>query len=312
MSLTQHTPASDDRTRTLFAMLGTCRPHGSEAEHDFITQWLLPLGVEADGFGNLWLQIGKTPVLWSSHIDTCHRKGGLQRFVVDDGGTVRLAHGEPANCLGADCTGGVWLMTEMIVAGVEGRYVFHRGEERGGLGSRYVATQEPDRLAGIDAAIAFDRRGTSSIITHQGGERCCSDRFAASLAQAIGLYHVLDPTGTFTDTANYTDHIGECSNLSVGYHCEHTINETLDLAYLLRLRGALLAANLGQLVIERRPGEPDPDLWADSRLHATSPNETRRLYDLVRDYPYAIADFLDAHGITVDDLADYIDMDIPF
>ncbi len=304
----------DAGLRRLFAMLRTCRPHGSVTEHQFIERFLLPHGMEADGFGNLWLQIGTAPVLWSSHVDTCHRRDGAQKFQIDRDGIVRLADGSPSNCLGADCTAGVWLMTEMIEAGIPGRYVVHRGEERGGLGSRYVAEHEPNRLEGISAAIAFDRRGTNSIITHQRGERCCSGDFAASLARAIDLDHQPDPTGTFTDTANYTFHIGECTNLSVGYDHEHTPQETLDLDYLIRLRRAVLGIDTGGLVIARTAGETDSDFeFAHAGEHGDfwSAN-AGSLYDLVRDYPAAVAEFLEMGGVSSRELQEFIADTIPF
>lgn len=291
----------------LGAMLRTCRPHGSSSEHDFIAKFLLPYGCESDGFGNLWLRIGQAPMLWSSHVDTCHRKpGGQHIFALNN--IISLKPGSPSNCLGADCTAGVWLMMEMIEAGIEGLYVFHRGEERGGLGSRYVAAAEPERLKGIEAAIAFDRRGASSIITHQGGQRCCSETFAESLAQALRLNHQTDPTGAFTDTANYVDLVGECTNVSVGYENEHTRDERLDLDYLVRLRSALLTADFTSLSFCRQPGLEDFYGYA-----ATPPRYAgRRLYDVVRDHPHAVADFLEANGVHVRDLIDFIGDDIPF
>lgn len=298
-------------SRRLLDMLATCRPHGSRGEHDFISHFLLPYGVECDGFGNLWLRVGDAPLLWSSHVDTCHRRDGLQTIQMDDTGLIRLADNSPSNCLGADCTAGVWLMTEMIEAGVPGLYVFHRGEERGGMGSRYVAEREARRLDDFSAAIAFDRRGTGSIITHQRGERSCSDLFAASLSAAIGLDHRADPTGTFTDTANYVDLIGECTNLSVGYDCEHTAQETLDLSYLLRLRQAMLTIDTTALVFSRMPGDYElecewpnqDDCW---RPHSTS------LYELVRNNPAAVADFLEMGGVSAQELEDFIQESVPF
>jgi hypothetical protein len=305
-SLTQ--ALTSHATRRLIAMLRTCRPHGSRAEHAFIERFLLPYGVEADGFGNLWLRIGTAPVLWSSHVDTCHRKEGQQDIAIDETGIIGLAGASKSNCLGADCAAGVWLMTEMIEAGVQGLYVFHRGEERGGLGSRYIAGTEPARLEGIRSAIAFDRRDVQSIITHQGGERCCSDSFASSLAAILGLGHHLDPTGTFTDTANYTDLVGECTNVSVGYLAEHTPHESLDLGYLLQLRDAMLEADWSRLDLTRKPGEIDPDLADPTSAVASA----REMYDLVRRYPDAVAEFLDLNGISALELAEFIDADIPF
>ncbi len=205
-------------------------------------------------------------------------------------------------------------MTEMIEAGVPGLYAFHRGEERGGLGSRYVAAQEPERLAGIRAAIAFDRRGTSSIITHQSGERCCSEDFAASLSRAIGLHHQADPTGTFTDTANYTDLIGECTNISVGYDAEHTPSETLDLDYLLCLRRAILNIDVGVLVYARNPGEVELAAELDFAYEQDEVAYRRvaSLTELVRNHPAAVADFLEMGGVTIEELEAFIECTIPF
>ncbi len=306
--------AVDEGMRRLFAMLQSCRPHGSITEHRFIERFLLPYGVDADGFGNLWLQIGAAPVLWSSHVDTCHRYDGTQSVEISSDGIVRLAAASPSNCLGADCSAGVWLMTEMIEAGIPGRYVFHRGEERGGLGSHYVAECEAGRLNGIRAAIAFDRRGTHSVITHQRGTRSCSDDFANSLAYAIGLGHRCDPTGVFTDTANYTHLVGECTNVSVGYACEHTPAETLDLAYLLRLRDAMTAIDAAALVISRLAGELEyeADLgYCDCEDVRWSPSSSA-LYDLVRNHPAAVADFLEMGGVCADELAEFIEDSVAF
>jgi hypothetical protein len=304
---------SKARLGRLFEMLTYKRPHGSLSEHRFIERFLAPLGVECDGFGNLWKAVGPLPnMLWSSHVDSCHRTSGLQPLQVD-GLTVSVADPENANCLGADCAAGVWLMTEMIAAGIPGLYVFHRGEERGGLGSAYVARTEPERLDGIAAAIAFDRRGTHSIITHQRGSRACSDAFADALAAALGLDHRRDDSGTFTDTANYVDLVGECTNVSVGYDHEHTVQETLDIGYLLRLRAALLNIDAATLPIVRKPGEADPTLatYCDDWQMQIRPR-SRALYDIVYDQPAAVADFLEHCGVTSEDLEDYIGDSIPF
>jgi len=194
-------------------------------------------------------------------------------------------------------------------SGSSGLYLFHRGEERGGLGSRYIASTTPELLHGIRAAIAFDRRGTHSVITHQRGQRSASDAFAYSLADALGLGHAPDPTGTFTDTANYVDLIGECSNLSVGYENEHTDHETLDLGYLLHLRDALVAADLTRLTFDRRPGEHDPvDEFSWPAYRSGSRVSRKSLYDLVYDNPGGVADFLEHCGVGPEDLEDYLGM----
>lgn len=301
--------------RTLLTMLTTKRPHASDSEAAFITRYLLPLGTVPDGFGNLSVRVGRNPrILWSSHTDTCHRRPGTQRIVFD-GARVAIDDPDNSNCLGADCTAGVWLMTEMIKAGVPGLYVFHRGEERGGLGSSWIAGHNQDLLSGISAAIAFDRRSTRSIITHQRGARSCSDAFAASLANVLSLGHQLDPTGTFTDTANYVDLIGECSNVSIGYEHEHTTHEILDVNYLLALHDAILAADFARLVFTRQPGDCEPDSyepWPSSWRAQPPRGRLSDLYDIVHDHPAAVADFLEHHGITVQDLEPFLPEDVPF
>lgn len=301
---------------SLLAMLQVKRPHGSASEEAFIRHFLEPLGATRDGFGNLFLRIGDDPViLWSSHTDTCHRTPGLQDIICTNG-LVRVADPKRSNCLGADDAAGVWLMTQMIAAEVPGSYVFHRGEERGGLGSAYIAEHGAQHLAGIRAAIAFDRRGCGSIITHQRGERCCSEVFASSLATALGLGHRCDPTGSFTDTANYLGLIGECTNVSAGYDNEHSPSESLDVDYLMRLLEAVLCADFSRLVFARQPGEHEPAypsdwLWDPDDAQHWSPR-MRSIVHLVRQHPEAIADFLELSGVTARELEEFIGQDMFF
>lgn len=291
----------------LITMLTARRPAWSKTERKFIKTHLVPLGVTSDAFGNLYKRIGEAPVLWSCHTDTVHSQGGNQTLCVTND-VVRLAD-KQSNCLGADDTAGMWLMMEMIRAGKPGLYIFHRAEEIGGQGSDYIASETPELLSGIKFAIAFDRRGTGSIITHQAGGRCCSDAFANSLSKALGMTHHKDSGGTFTDTANYTALIGECCNVSVGYDNEHSAKERLDLAYLRRLRTALLSFDWQALEYERFPGDPDPDdldewlereQWADENARRYGPQS---LLGLVRDHPEEIADWLEEYGITADEIA---------
>lgn len=309
--------ATREELTTLVAMLRYRRPAGSKTEDRFIKVFLSPLGLEMDSYGNLYKRIGDAPVLWSSHTDTVHRDGGEQRLVISGD---KISAGGASNCLGADCTAGVWLMSEMIRAGVPGLYVFHREEECGGGGSNYIAKDTPGLLAGIEYAIAFDRYGYESVITHQFGQRCCSDVFAKSLADALGLGMRLDDGGSFTDTANYTDLIGECTNISVGYFNQHTKSEYQDIAFLLRLRDALLAFDWRDLVSSRKPGELDPadshfrrygrkafdytqwmdDLWDQGATPV--PTRGRTILSVLKDYPDEIADWLEEQGLTADDL----------
>ena len=63
-----------------------------------------------------------------------------------------------------------------------------------------------------------------------------------------------DPTGSFTDTANYTDYIPECTNLSVGYYNAHSGNEEQDLKFVREFRDALIKVDWNKVVVKREPG----------------------------------------------------------
>ncbi len=273
------TPGLWDEACVVGEMLEYCRPHRSKTERRFINKFIKPHGVTMDSFGNLFKRIGAAPVLWSCHTDTVHNAKGMQKIVyrADHNGDTILetAADQRTGCLGADDTCGLWLMLQMIQHNVEGLYIFHRGEEEGRLGSSWIARQTPEKLKDIKFAIAFDRKGTKSIITHQMGRRCCSDEFTKSLADGLGLGHQGDDGGSYTDTASYTDLIGECTNVSVGYERAHTDMENTNLDYLFKLRDALLKLDLSKLEAKRKPGEEEPrvprtygggygrDIWDD-------------------------------------------------
>jgi len=245
---------------TLLAMLETRRPAGTKSESKWINRFIRPYGMEQDLAGNLFKRIGDAPILWSAHTDTVHKDGGVQKLLLS-GDLITVA--KPSNCLGADDTAGCWLLCAMMAAKIPGLYVFHRGEEKGGIGSAWLTKNRPELVDGIEAAIAFDRRGTKSIITHQWSGRTCSDQFGLALGDRLALNHALDDGGCFTDTANYTGLIGECTNVSAGYMHEHSANESLDVRYLINLRDALLTADLSGLPIKRQPGEVDPFEYTD-------------------------------------------------
>ena len=184
-----------------------------------------------------------SPVLFSCHIDTVHAAADAAENPALFDPELKLYYKDDNTPLGADDGAGVWLMLELIDAGVPGAYLFHRGEERGGIGSSQIADEYTELLAQFKFAIAFDRRGTTSVITHQGRGRCCSDAFAQALADQLnqgGLSLAPDDTGIYTDTAEYIRRIPECTNISVGYDCEHSAHEYLDGEYLLKLRAALI------------------------------------------------------------------------
>jgi hypothetical protein len=201
-----------------------------------------------DAYGNRILYCKDSRVMISTHTDTVHRTGGKQSIRVHNG-ILRTAR---SNCLGADDTAGIYAALRMIDAGVKATFVFHRDEEIGGLGSKWLARTYPGWLQEFDVCLALDRRGTSDIITHQLFSRSASDLFAWSLADQLDLGHQ-PAEGLYTDSVNYTHLIPECSNISVGYQDEHTPGEYLDIEYLEELIERLARVDWDELIIARKP-----------------------------------------------------------
>lgn len=269
------TPLTSDQKlelsfQRLISMHTFMRPAHSLTEEAFINKYIdCIVGMSSDSYGNRSMTILKSDgtkpeTAFMCHTDTVHRKeGGAKLFInSDEYLTIRdKADTNGPTCLGADDTVGVWLMLEMIRANIPALYIFHRAEEIGGLGSAYIADNTPELVEGIKFAISLDRKGYTSIITEQYYDTA-SDEFALSLACMFGdtIPFVKDTFGTFTDSANYSHSIPECTNLSVGYFDQHTKNEKLDLRFAVMLRDLLLEKwDESKLIVSRdhtKPYEP--------------------------------------------------------
>jgi hypothetical protein len=150
--------------------------------------------------------------------------------------------------LGADDGAGIWMLLNMIKAKVPGTYVFHVGEEKGGMGSRAFLKEEPHFLEKFDRAIAFDRADNFEIIITQGGVSCASAEFGKALANELytadkSLKYENSHKGTFTDTKVYNGVIPECVNIGVGYMFQHGPDEYQDVEHLTKLLNAAIMVN---------------------------------------------------------------------
>jgi hypothetical protein len=254
----------------LVDILSYPRFHDTEGEALIIDKYLRPLpGAEFDAYGNIWVQIGEDPTtLFSAHTDTVHKKTAAPvryPLVTSDDKMLTV---EDGGVLGADCGTGIWLMLNMIESKVPGLYIFHRAEELGRQGSESIAS-DPELVAkftGIKHCVAFDRKATSSVITHQLSSRCCSSEFALALAAQLSLdapAWVEDDTGSYTDSASYMHLIPECTNLSVGYYDQHTTNESQDLPFATWMANRLLVIDWANLPAVRDPSVVEEDLFGD-------------------------------------------------
>lgn len=256
----------------LFSMLTYMRPHCSKEEGEFVEEFIVgkykPLTRFLDPDTKQIIAYGievktadgkESDTLFSSHVDTVHSVGGRQIPQYKDGWLYKTDY----RCLGADDGAGVWLLLEMIDRKIPGYYLFHRGEERGGIGSKEMSISHKDFLKRFKRAIAFDRRSTHSVITKQGGKRTASDKFATSLAEKFNAVMPLDfaffspdPGGSFTDTKNYVAIIDDCTNVSVGYEHEHSSDERLNVDYLIALRDACAVIDWSSIETEKFEREP--------------------------------------------------------
>jgi hypothetical protein len=232
-------------------------PHGHE--HELLN--ILPSYLNMDEFGNLFYKIGENPTtMFTCHLDTAsydqvnvnHVMQG--DFILTDGRSI----------LGADDKAGVVVLLYLMEHNVPGIYYFFLGEERGCIGSKQVASiQSKNKIENINKVVSFDRRGYDSVITHQVSGRSCSNEFAKELSNQLneksmgivdgGFKYSPDPTGIYTDSAQFIDIYSECTNISVGYHNEHTKSESQNIKHLEELCKVVVKIDWERLSTHRNP-----------------------------------------------------------
>jgi len=253
-------------TRKFLQLTRRTYPYGTER----LLEHQLPEGYELDNFGNYFLQIGDEPTtMFTCHLDTAAH--GVQR--VNHVFDRNLIKTDGTSILGADDKAGMVVLLYMIEQKVPGLYYFFLGEERGCIGSGMAAKDFVSIFPYIRKVVSFDRRGKSSVITHQMSGRCCSDEFAEALSEKLNdvelsFTYSPDDTGIYTDSAEFVEIVAECTNISVGYQNEHTSSELQDIDHLIKLCKACVKIDWETLPVSREPGEDDwgyPDYGASNR-----------------------------------------------
>jgi hypothetical protein len=256
--------------KNMFIKLTSKRyPKGTESE---VINLLPDLTFQKDEFDNYYILIKKeddtfSDTMFSCHLDTIDRGPYVSSYStgdiwldgkwvdkdtklpsvpkkdeklvkhVFDGDDIKT---DGTTNLGADDKAGMVIMLNLISEKVPGLYYFFMGEETGCIGSSNLSRVFETKMTEgvypkINRMIAFDRRGYDSVITKQMGKTCCSDEFGNDLVTRLneyGFWYKLDTGGVYTDSAEFTDVIPECTNLSVGYFSEHTISERQDIEFL--------------------------------------------------------------------------------
>ena len=317
----------------LLDILSLVRPANSTGEQvmvKYITDYLDALGVtpSTDGYGNIIVNLLPTHettsrVMFTAHTDTVHRNAGTTQhtqslaYLDAKHEIVGLSADSPSSCLGADDGTGCWVLLSLIQAKIPALYVFFRDEEIGGLGSEFFRNDKAnaDLLPTLTHCISFDRKGYTDIVTEQWGGVCASAEWATDFANQLnGIDNSirLSPNaGTFTDSANFTDIIAECTNISVGYDKQHTAGETQDVAFAERLVKALKRIDWLSLPHYRDPNAKDvlcratatyDDTWwytdgyydtdIDTHIHYLERLGAEYAEDLVFNDPYAAIELL--------------------
>jgi hypothetical protein len=230
-------------------------PYGTEDSlvENMIKQGVFP-DLEKDSHGNYYYKIGKSRTIFASHLDTACKDSTPVTHVFD--GNMIKTDGK--TILGADDKAGMVVILNMIEKKVPGLYFFFIGEEVGCVGSGLLADNwdKFQHSKYITKVVSFDRRGTSSVITHQFWGRCCSDEFGKILAGRListsdKLMLDIDDTGIMTDSAKFMGLVQECTNISVGYYKEHTYSESQNIEYLQILCNAVTQIDWETLPIVR-------------------------------------------------------------
>lgn len=229
---------------------------------------------QQDDYGNVFVLINDdtsaSDVAFTCHLDTVASPKAPwdsgHDIMLSEGGVLYLKHDTQADCLGADDGAGIFLMLEMIRAGVPGRYCFFQDEEVGRQGSEFSAKDDTGFWTGVNHMISFDRRG-AGVVNSQLSGVCCSDVFALELATRLGRPTTAVQAGIYTDSASFMHIIPECTNIGVGYNDEHTQDETLDLNILAELLPYVVNPDTWRdLPVQRVPVQEDYFSFTDTRF----------------------------------------------
>jgi len=237
---------------TFLKLTSTTVPYGFEDIFVDSMRDLFPKDIEQDEWGNYFWRIGNTRTIFAAHLDTVSKDYIKVNHVIDG----KLIKTDGKTTLGADDKAGLTVLLWMIKNEIPGLYYFFVGEEVGCIGSGNAA--KFGHFEGLyDRIISFDRRDVDSVITFQSSTRCCSDEFADALCSELNVVRSLnykkDTGGVYTDSAEFTGIIPECTNISVGYYKEHTTQESQDIEHLTNLAEACCRVDWENLPTKRDP-----------------------------------------------------------
>lgn len=254
-------------------------PYGSEDQLVESMRELFPKAIQKDEWGNYFYKVGESRSIFAAHLDTVSKEY-VNVTHVFDGNLIKT---DGKTTLGADDKAGITVLLWMIQNNVPGLYYFFIGEEVGCIGSGNAAKFGHFK-GNYDRIISFDRRDVGSVITFQSSSRCCSDDFADALCRELNqtrkMSYTKDTGGVYTDSAEFTHLIPECTNVSVGYYKEHTTSESQDICHLTNLAEACVKVDWEKLPTKR---DPKTHEWKDYS-YPISKSMNRKDYGYHDDY----------------------------
>ena len=158
---------------------------------------------------------GTDPVLLVAHMDTVHEDPPETICYSKDGRFAMSPQG-----IGGDDRAGVWIVMDVVRAGIRPHVLFCEDEEIGGIGAREFAGSgiAPD----VNCILEIDRKGDSDAVFYD----CDNPRFTGFI---LG-FGFREEQGSFSDISIVAPQAGiAAANLSAGYYFPHTRHEYVDL-----------------------------------------------------------------------------------
>jgi hypothetical protein len=203
-------------------------PHGHEKLMYNKIQKNCNKTLNRDGFGNLFLKIGDSKILFTAHLDTyCKEVKKINHIIEND-----FLKTDETTILGGDNRVGCAILINMINNNVPGNYYFFCGEEVGRLGSEYHNSEINENEYSL--AITFDRKELGSVCNYQRGVKLANDElvdFLISELNKTGYRFFKDNFGLSCDTYSFNEKVNNCLNISTGVYDEHKVTERVDLKF---------------------------------------------------------------------------------
>lgn len=212
-------------------------PHGEESLIYDKVERLCGKKLGKDGFGNLYIKIGESKILFTAHLDTFSNDVEKVNHVIEG----KFLKTDGKTILGGDNKVGCAILINMIRNNIPGNYFFYCGEEVGRLGSEYHNSNisKDDYLL----AVAFDRKDIGSVCDYQRGIKLANDGlvdFLISELNKTGYEFFKDHFGLSCDTFSFNENVNNCINISTGVYDEHKTIEKVDLDYYKALQNRVL------------------------------------------------------------------------